>query len=210
MGGFGTVALGHRLFEKRAINRMFRGEIWECWQFSSADWGAQVESVCNLISPRDEGLEAYMGAVYSSIFGIVAALIMIIITIFIDRDSETKNMLRITAGIVFLMFLGAGLFQPMVAKYKANRYRRKAMQIAEPRVWYASQGVYHEALGHTSLKDLHKVTDQTKTRKAIQFTIEVSSDSYDDLVKLRFPVPPGCEERAGNLVRRYRTERLIT
>ena len=206
--GFGSVALGYRISEMWAINRMFRGEIWECWQFSSAAWDAQVESVCNLISPRDEGLEAYMGAVYSGILGIVAALIMIIISIFIDKDPDTKNMLRIIAGIVFLMFLGAGLFQPMIDKYKSNRYRQKALKFPEPRVWFGPDGVYHEALGHTSLKELHKVTDQTRSRKAIQFTVEVSSESYDDLVKIRFPVPSGCEERAASLVLRYRHERL--
>jgi hypothetical protein len=210
VGGVGSIALGHRLFEKRAINRMFRGDIWECWQFSSSAWGAQVESVCNLISPKDEGLEAYMGAVYSSIFGIVIAIIMIIITFFAVDDPQIKIAMYIAAGFVFLLLVGIGLFQPVIDKYKANRYRRKALRFAEPRVWFGPDGIYHEALGHTSLKELHKVTDQTKSRKAIQFTIVVSSDSYDDLAKIRFPVPSGCEERAGSLVLRYRQERLLT
>ncbi len=209
VGIFGSVALGHRFFEKRAINRMFAGEIWECWQFSSSEWAAQVEGVCNLISPRDEGLEAYMGAVYSGIFGIVAALIMIIITIFIDIDTETKIMLRITAGIVFLMFLGAGLFQPMIDIYKAYRYRQKALKFPEPRVWFGLDDLYHEALGHTSLKGLFKVTDQTKSRKRIQFNCKIVTDDSDDLMRIHSPVPAGCEERAGRLVLRYRQERLL-
>ena len=78
VGVFSSVALGHRLFEKRAINHLFGGEIWECWQFSSSAWGAQVEADCSLISPRDEGLEAYQGAIYSSIFGIIIAIILIV------------------------------------------------------------------------------------------------------------------------------------
>ena len=210
VGIFGSVALGHRFFEKRAINRMFAGEIWECWQFSSSAWSAQVESVCNLISPQDEGLEAYMGAVYSGIFGIVFAIIMIVISFFAIDDPQIKIAMYIGAGFVFLLLVGIGLFQPMADKYRANRYRQKALKFPEPRIWFGPDGVYHEALGHTSLKELHKVTDQTKSRKAIQFTVVVSSDSYDDLVKIRYPVPSGCEERAASLVLRYRHERLLT
>ncbi len=28
----------YRIGEKISINRMFAGEIWECWQFDPADW----------------------------------------------------------------------------------------------------------------------------------------------------------------------------
>jgi hypothetical protein len=209
VGIFVLIAWGHRLREKSLIRRMFVGEIWECWQFSSSAWQALVEAESNLISPEDEGLEAYMGAVYSSIFGIVIALIIIAIGIFALDEPEAKTMMWIIAFIVFLLFLGAGLFQPMVAKNQADRYRRKALRIAEPRVWFAPDGIYHEALGHTSLKDLYKVTDQTRSRKAIQFTLVISTDSSDDLVQFRVPVPSGCEERASILARRYRQERLL-
>ncbi len=208
VGIFGSVALGHRISEIWAINRMFRGDIWECWQFSSSAWGAQVEGVCNLINPKVEGLEAYMGVVNSSIFGAVVAIIMDIIVFFAVKDPMVKKVLWTTSGVVFLLFVGAGLFEPMVERIKANRYRRKALKFPEPRVWFGPNDIYHEALGHTSLKELHKITDQTKSRKAIQFTVVVSSDSYDDLVKLRFPVPSGSEERAARLVLRYRHERL--
>jgi hypothetical protein len=109
---------------------------------------------------------------------------------------------------VFLLFVGAGLFQPLAERYKADKYRRKALRFPEPRIWFGPKDVYHEALGHTSLKELHRVTDQTRSRKAIQFTVEVSSESYVDLVKIRFPVPDGYEERAARLVLRYRNVRL--
>ena len=207
-GGSGIVALGYRIAELRAINRMFAGEIWECWQFRSSEWQALVEAECNLISPKDEGLEAYVGAVYSSIFGIILAIILIAVGAFAMDEPALKSMMWIIAAAVFLLLLGIGLFQPMVARYNANRYRRKCLLVAEPRVWFASGDIYHEALGHTSLKELEKVTDQTRSRKAIQFTLEVSTKSSTYLVSIPFPVPAGCEERAGKLVRRYRYERL--
>jgi hypothetical protein len=207
-GILGIVALGHRFSEVRAINRMFDDEIWECWQFHSSAWQALVETECNLISPRDEGLKAYTGAVYSSIFGIILAIILIAVGIFAMDEPELKSTMWITAAAVFLLLLGIGLFQPMAARYNADRYRRKCLRVAEPRVWFASDGVYHEALGHTSLKELEKITDQTRSRKAITFTITVSTESSDYLAAIPFPVPSGCEERAGILVRRYRRERL--
>ncbi len=208
VGIFILIAWGHRFREKLLINRMFAGEIWECWQFPSSAWQAHVEAHCTLISPKDEGLKAYMGAVYSSIVGIIFAIILIAVGMFAIEEPEIKTMMWITAVVVFLLFLGAGLFQPMVARSKANRYRQKSLRFMEPRVWFASDGIYHEALGHTSLKELDKVTDQTRSRKAIQFTLAVSTESSTDLVAIPFPVPPGCEERAGRLVRRYRLERL--
>jgi hypothetical protein len=207
-GMFGVVALGHRIAEMRAINRMFSGEIWECWQFRSSEWQAFVDSECNLISPNDEGAKAYVGAVYSSIFGLIIAIILIAVGIFAIDELEIKAMMLIIAVIVFILLLGIGLIQPSIARYNANRYRRKALRVSEPRVWFASDGVYHETLGHTSLKELEKVTDQTRSRKAIRFTLRISTDSSTDLVMYPFPVPAGCEERASRLVRRYRQERI--
>ena len=208
VGIFGSVALGHRIAEIRAINRMFAGEIWECWQFRSSAWQALVEAECNLISPKDEGQNAYVGAVYSSIFGAILALIMFAVVQFAVKDPDVKPVMQFTAVGIFLLLVGIGLFQPMVARYNANCYRRKALRVAEPRVWFASDGIYHETLGHTSLKELEKVTDQTRSRKAISFTLLISTDTYDSLMSYPFPVPVGCEERAGRLVRRYRQERL--
>ena len=209
LGGIlGIVALGHRIAEMRAINRMFAGEILECWQFRSSEWQALVEAECNLISPKDEGVKAYVGAVYSSIFGILIAIILIAVGVFAIDEPEIKLMMWIIAVVVFILLLGIGLFQPSVARHNANRYRRKALRVSEPRVWFASDGVYHEALGHTSLKELEKVTDQTRSRKAISFTISVSTESSTYSVATLFPVPTGCEERASKLVRRYRQERI--
>ena len=208
VGLFVLIAWGHRLWEKRAINRMFAGDIWECWQFSASEWQAQVEAVCNLISPKEEGLKVYEGVVASSIFGLILALILTAVSFFAFEAPELKITMRIVAVGLFLFMIGVGLYQPMAARKEADRYRHKALLIKSPRVWFAANGIYHETLGHTSLKELHRVTDQTRSRKAIRFTLVVSSESYDDLVKIPFPVPRGCEERASKLVRRYREEIL--
>jgi hypothetical protein len=146
--------------------------------------------------------------VYSSIAGAIIAVILIAVAIFAVDEPVIKNILWILAGVVFLLLLGIGLFQPVLARFKADRYRRKALRIPEPRVWFAENGIYHETLGYTSLKDLIKVTDQTRSRKALQFTLEVSSDTSTYTVAYPFPVPAGSEERAGILARRYRKERL--
>jgi hypothetical protein len=208
VGIFIVAAWVYRMRERYLINRMFEGEIWECWQFSTKEWESQVESVCNLISPISEGKEAYSGVIASSIIGFVIALILIAVTIFAVDAPEIKIALRIAAAGLFVFMIGVGLFQPMVTKNEALRYRRKALRFSEPRVWFAADGVYHEALGHTSLKELHKVTDQTKSRNRIQFTLIITSPDSDDIVKYPTPVPSGCEDRAGRLVRRYRRERL--
>ena len=208
LGLLGIVAWGRHIGEKRAINRMFTGEIWECWQFRSSEWQALVEAECNLISPRDEGLKAYVGAVYSSILGVIIAIIMIAVGIFVVDDPDLKMAIWIGAVAVFLLLLSIGLFQPMMARYEAYRYRRKALCVSEPRVWFASDGIYHETLGYTSLQELEKVTDQTRSRKAIQFTLTVSTDTSNSSVAYPFPVPTGCEEQAGRLARRYRQERF--
>ena len=208
VGLLSIIGLGHRISEIRGINRIFAGEIWECWQFRSSEWQALVEAECNLISPKDEGAEAYTGAVYSSIFGIIIAIIIVAVGVFAIDEPEIKSAMWITAVAVFLLLLGIGLFQPKVARYNATRYYRKALRVAEPHVWFASDGIYHETLGHTSLKELIKVTNQIRSRNAIQFNVEISTDESTDLIVYRFPVPTDCEERAGRLVRRYRQERL--
>jgi len=163
----------HRVSDKRAVNRMFEDGIWEHWQFRYPEWQAIVDAECDLISPKGEGLEPYVGAVYSSIFGIVFAAIMIAVGAFAIQDPQGKTALNICAVAVFLLFLGVGLFQPVLARYKARRYRLKALRVLKPRVWFASEGIYHETLGYTSLDDLIKVTDQTTSRKEIQFTLYI-------------------------------------
>jgi hypothetical protein len=207
----GAIALGRRMGERRGIKRMFDGGIWECWQIRSSDWQALVEREADLIRPKDEGLKAYSGAVYSSMVGLVIAVAMIAVGILAMEDPVGRNVMWIGAAVVFLLALGIGLFQPLLARREAHRYQRKALRVPEPRVWFASDGVYHEALGYTSLKELEKVTDRTRSRKAIQFTLAVSTETSDTAtssVAQLFAVPPGCEDRAGKLVRRYRQERL--
>jgi len=213
LGWVGLLALiagGHRFGEKRSIDKMFAGQIWECWQFTSSEWLALVESECNLISPKDEGAKAYVGALYSSIFGAIFAIILIAIGLFAIKDPQLKIMFWFIAGVVFLVFLGAGLFQPIVARHKADRYRSTSLRFAQPRVWFAPGGIYHEALGYASLKDLVRITDRSKSQRTMQFTVEYSTESYDDLVSIPIRVPSGCEERAAVLARRYRQERLNT
>lgn len=208
VGVFVVGAGGYRVSETYQIKRMFAGEIWECWQFSISEWEAQVESVCNLINPKTEGKQVYSGVIASSIFGAVFAIIMAIIIFFAVKDPVMRKILWITSGVVFLLFVGAGLIQPMAEKNQADRYRRKALRFAAPRVWFGPDDIYHEALGHTSLKGLVMVTDQTKSRQAIQFKRKIKTDESDDVDVISAPVPAGCEEQAGRLVLRYRRERF--
>ena len=208
VGLLSIVTLGHRIAEIWGINRIFAAEVWECWQFRSSEWKALVEAECNLINPKDEGQNPYAAVINSSIFGAILALIMFAVVQFAVKDPDVKPMLQFTAVGIFLLLVGIGLFEPVVERYNANHYRRKALRVAEPRVWFASDGIYHETLGHTSLEELTKVTDQTRSRKAIQFTLEISTDTSTDLMRYPVPVPSGCEERAAKLVRRYRQERL--
>jgi hypothetical protein len=85
-----------------------------------------------------------------------------------------------------------------------------------PHIWFASDRVYHETLGYTSLKELEKVTDQTRSRNAIKFTISVTivaggsdySSISTQLQHISFTVPSGCEQHASQLLHRYRQERL--
>ena len=207
-GILGAVALGHRIAEVRAINHMFAGEIWECWQFSAAEWQALVEAECSLISPKDEGIKSYVGAVYSSILGIVMASILVAVGVFVIDEPALKSMMWILAVGIFLLLFAIGLFQPLVARYNAFRYHHKALRVAQPRLWFAANDIYHETLGHTSLKELERVTDQTRSRQAISFTLSISTPTSTSSMSYPFPVPSGCDERAGRLVRRYRKERL--
>ena len=199
---------GYRISEKLAIDRMFSGEIWEYWQFNPSDWQSRVDAESELISPKDQRRENFMGAVYSSIFGAILAIILLVVVQFAIKDPAVKPAMRITAAAIFRLLVGIGLFQPVVARYEAARYRRKALRIAAPRVWFAADGIYHETLGYTSLKDLEKVTNQTSSRSAIRFTLTVSSDTSDSSVGYHVPVPIGCEDQAGRLVHRYRQEYL--
>jgi len=153
-------------------------------------------------------MQAYKGAVYSSIFGGIIALILFAVGLFVVDDPDVGSVILISAVAIFLLLVGIGLFQPVFARYKAYLYRHKALRVAEPRVWFGPDGIYHETLGYTSLKELVKVTDQTVSRKRIKFTQAVITDTYDSSISYAVPVPTGCEDRAARLVRRYRQERI--
>ena len=126
VGVFWVGAWGYRIWEKIQIKRMFAGEIWECWQFSTREWESEVEAVCNLISPKDEGKDAYRGVIASSIFGFVIAVILFVITFFAFAEPEIKIAMRIVALGLFLFMIGVGIIHPKAAKKKADRYRSKA------------------------------------------------------------------------------------
>ena len=164
----------------------------------------------------EEGLGVYVGALYAGIVGLVLGGIMIAVAKFVIGDEELVPILVIVAIALLLLLIGVGLLQPAKERYEARKYRRRALRVAEPRVWFGSDGVYHETLGYTSLKNLMDVTDQTRSRKRIKFVVEVTSTfggaSFSsqtvDRQPVRFRVPSGYEQQAAGLVRRYRQERL--
>jgi len=209
------IAWYHRSSDKRDIIRLFEGKIWEHWKFNASEWQEIVAAEYQSMCPED-GPGAYVGAVYSSIFGLVIAAVLVAAGKYFIKDPQFMPALWILALAVFLLLLGVGLFQPIRDRYKAQRQRRKALRVSEPRIWFASDGVYHETLGYTSLKELQKVTDQTRSRNAIKFTVSVTtvyggsdnSSSSTHLQNVSFSVPSGCERQAAQLVRRYRQERL--
>ena len=205
---YSLVAWYHRSSDKRDIIRLFKGESWAHWQYRSLEWQKIVDAEYQAACP-EEGAKPYEGAVNSSIFGLVLAAIMIAAGKFILKDPEIMPTIWVIALAVFLLLLGIGLFQPGYIRLEAEIQRRKAQRVSAPRIWFASEGIYHEALGFTSLKDLKKVTDQTRTRNAIKFTILVTvSEGSDYLLPVSYPVPSGCEQQASQLVRRYRQEHL--
>jgi apolipoprotein N-acyltransferase len=211
----GLIAWHHRSSDRRAIVRLFEGEIWAHWKFHAPEWQGIVDAEYQSSCP-EKGLGAYVGAVYSSIFGLVIATILVAVGKFFIKEPEIMPVIWISALAVFLLFLGVGLFQPIQNRQKAQRHRRKAQRVSKPRIWFSSDGVYHETLGYTSLKELEKVTDQTRTRNAITFTISVTtvfggsdhSSSSTHSQRVSFSVPSGFEQQAAQLVRRYRQERL--
>jgi hypothetical protein len=131
-GFHGFIAWVHRTSDKRAIIRMFDGEIWERWQFRAPEWQAIVDSECNLISAKAEGLKAHAGAVYSSMVGVIFAAILIAVGTLAIQEPLGKTIFQICAVAVFLLLFGIGFFQPMVARYNAQRSRRIALCVPEP------------------------------------------------------------------------------
>jgi hypothetical protein len=210
-----VIGMGHRLGDRRGIKRLFRGEIWQVWQFRSDEWQGIVETEYQGMRP-EEGLSAYLGAVYSGIVGLVLAAILFVVGEFVVKVDVGFPIFTAVAGGLLVLMIGVGLFQPVKARWDARKYRRRALRVLEPRVWFGPDGAYHETLGYTSLKELVDVADQTRSRKRIKFVVEVttvfggggfSSESVDRQ-PVWFRVPSGYKKQAGELVRRYRQERL--
>jgi hypothetical protein len=207
------VGLIHRLSTKRDIDRFFEQEIWQHWQLRSDEWQGVVEAEYQTMCPEG-GASAYIGAVYSTIAGLVVSAILVGVGKYVIKDEQAMPIILICAVAVVILLAGVGLFQPIQERNKARKYRRKALRVLEPRVWFGAEGVYHEASGYTSLKELRNVNDHTKTRQTIKFTIEVTTGggssspmaTYHQPVS--FAVPSGYEQQAARLVRRYRQERL--
>lgn len=207
----------HKVNTKRAINHLFENEIWQRWQFDAGDWQSIVEKEYQEMCP-EEGMGAYSGAIASGIVGLVlSAIILALAEFVIDVDDDQfKSIMRIVAVAVFLLLVGVGLYQPVQQRRNARRYRKNASRVPAPRVWFGAEGIYHEAFGYTSLKDLHKVTDHAQKSHTIVFNVWVTtvfgssghSSSSTDSVPAEFRVPSGYEDHAGKLVRRYRQERL--
>ena len=206
---FGNIIVGivRKAIDRRAINRMFGGEIWGSCQFSASEWERYVESQAQLIW-KDEGIRDFIGGVYSGILGLIVSSIIALVVAFAVKDPQMKPTLWATAVFIFFLFLGAGLVQPFFGRSKAKRYRIKALRVREPRLWFASKGIYHETLGYTSLKELIKVTDQTRSRSAITFTLYYEDADSSDAIPFPVRVPASYKQEAAQLARRYRQERL--
>ncbi len=207
-----VVGLIHQFNDKRDIKRLFEGEIWQYWQLRPDEWQGVVEAEYQTLRP-EEGAGVYVGAVYSGSVGLVLGAIMVIVGEFVIKDEQAMPIILICAVAVVLLLIAIGLFQPLQARYGASQYRRKALRVLEPRVWFGAGGVYHETRGYTSLQELIKITDQTRSRQAIKFTIEVTTGGGDEPMAtfkqpVSFAVPAGYEQQAAQLVRRYRNERL--
>jgi len=201
------IGLIHKFSAKRDINRLFEKEIWQHWQFRSDEWQGIVEAKYQTMYPKG-GAGAYIGAVYSTIVGLVISTIMVGVGKYVIKDEQVMPTIFICAGAVLLLLVGAGLFQPIQERNNARKYRRKALRVREPRVWFGAEGVYHEAFGYTSLKELKDVNDRTKTLKTIKFTVKVSLPHSIHYQPVSFLVPSGYKQQAARLVRRYRQERL--
>jgi hypothetical protein len=210
-----VIGFFHRLGDRRGINRLFRGEVWQVWQFRPDEWQGIVQAEYQGMRP-EEGLGAYVGAVYAGIVGLVIGAILVGAAKFVMKDEMLVSIFIIVAVALLTLMIGVGLLQPVKERWNARRYRRRALRVLEPRVWFGPDSAYHETSGYTSLKRLVDVTDQTKSRKRIKFVVAVTSviggggfsSESEDHVPVWFRVPSGCEKGAGQLVRRYRQERL--
>jgi hypothetical protein len=205
----------YKFTTRRDIERMFADDIWLQWQFPAEEWRAYIDSVYRGMLP--EKGDAWAGGKASGCVGLVLAIILLAVGRFAINDDEVMPIIIICALAVFLLLLGIGLFQPAKARYDALKYRKQALRVPEPRFWFGPEGVYDEAFGFTSLEELVEVNDHTKSKQSIKLTVlatavrgttpNISISKYE--VPVSFPVPAGHEQEAGQLVRRYRQERLV-
>jgi hypothetical protein len=208
------IGLYYKSTTRRDIQRMFEDEIWLEWQFPAAEWQTTIEAVYQDMLP--EKGDARRGGTASGCVGLVLAGIFLAVGRFGINEDQYMPIIIICALAVFLLLLGVGLFQPAKARYDAVQYRRQALRVPEPRFWFGREGIYDEAFGFTSLKELVKVNDHTRSKKTIKFTVlatvvrgssHLSVSKYE--VPVSFPVPADYKKEAGQLIRRYREERSV-
>ena len=97
------VGLIHIFGDRRAINRLFEGEIWGHWQLRAPEWQGVVEAEYQIMCP-EEGLGAYVGAVYSSILGLAFAAILVAVGEFAIKGPPAMPAIWSFAVVVFLGF----------------------------------------------------------------------------------------------------------
>ncbi|MBI9049700.1 MAG: hypothetical protein JEZ00_09790 [Anaerolineaceae bacterium] len=205
----------HKVNTKKAIDSLYKHEIWQVWQYPAEQWKKHIEEEHQSMLP-DKGLAAYQGAGCSSIVGAFFCAIMILVGTFIIKNNQIMPAITISAGAIFLIFMSVGLSEPIKARQKAKKYKEQAFRTSAPRVWFGEMGIYHECFGYTSLEKLQNINDHIKKMKSIKFTIEVSTvlggnnniSVFTHNQQIVFLVPDASEERASQLVRRYRQQRL--
>jgi hypothetical protein len=210
VGLHAVASLVNRIRDRRAIRRFFGGEIWACWRHSRTGWRELVEAEALASAPP--GLAPFAGAIYSSALGAVFAAAILVMARFAAQRPEHQELMNLSAAGVFLLLLGIGLFQPIAARLRAAAYRRRALRVSEPRVWFGPGGVYEESFGFTPLDPLEGVSDNTRARGVITFTVSSvmlhkSGELYSRVsypVPVPIAVPAEHRHEAARLVRRYR------
>ena len=152
-----AVELSHRYSTKRDILRLFEKEIWQFWQFQADKWRDVVEAEYRDRLPKDDS--SYIGALYSAIAGVVMGAILVTVGLLTIKDEQIRLIFYICAVAVVLLFAAVGLFQPIRERHRARAFRRNALRVSRRRVWFGAEGVYHEAFGYDSLKNLQRVID---------------------------------------------------
>ena len=202
--------LFHRRACKRDILRLFAGEIWQCCRFEAGEWREVVEAELRAALPKRAS--ALRGAVYSTLAGLVPAAGLVAAGALAVKNEMMRAVFNACAAGVVLLFASVGLFQPLRESYLSRRRRRRALRVARPRLWFTGGGVYHEAFGYTSLKELVRVRDKTRMDGTVEFIVRVRTvmggagdvAETEHLQPELFAMPAACLERAAELVRRYR------